>query len=78
MTDAPNKDSADKPRAGWAPSASTAGSGLGGSVAVIVLAILHQSFHITVDLETASAITVVCCTLAGYIPASGRTQVPPS
>ena len=61
-----------------APSASTGGTGIGGSIAVIVLSILHQHYHITVDLETAAAITAVCCTLAGYLPSSGRQQAPPT
>ena len=70
MTDQPSK-----PRASFIPSASTGGSALGGALAVIVLATLHQGLHWDIDLETAAAITTICCTIAGYIPQSGRTQL---
>lgn len=59
------------PVPGWQPSNSTVGSGIGGSVAIIVIAIL-EGFHLSVSGSLAAAITTLCAALAGYLPASGR------
>lgn len=59
------------PVTSWTPSGSTVGSGIGGSVAIIVISIL-EGFHLTVSGSLAAAITTLCAALAGYLPASGR------
>lgn len=59
------------PVPGWQPSGSTVGSGIGGSIAIIVIAIL-EGFHLSVSGSLAAAITTLCAALAGYLPASGR------
>jgi hypothetical protein len=62
---------APNPVPGWQPSGSTVGSGIGGSVAIIVISIL-EGCHISVSGALAAAITTLCAALAGYLPASGR------
>jgi hypothetical protein len=62
---------APNPVPGWQPSGSTVGSGIGGSIAIIVIAIL-EGFHLSVSGSLAAAITTLCAALAGYLPASGR------
>ena len=59
------------PVPGWQPSGSTVGSGIGGAIAIIVIAIL-ESYHIPVSGALAAAITTLCAGLAGYLPSSGR------
>lgn len=59
------------PTSGFTPSGSTWASGLGGSLAIIVIAILEGS-HITVSGSLAAAITTLCAAVAGYLPSSGR------
>jgi hypothetical protein len=59
------------PVPGWQPSGSTVGSGVGGAVAIIVIAVL-ESYHLPVSGALAAAITTLCAALAGYLPASGR------
>lgn len=58
---------------GFRPSGSTLGTGLGGSIALVVIAALG-GFHVTVSPELASAITVICAAFAGYLPSSGRSS----
>lgn len=55
------------------PSGSTLASGLGGALAVIVISALG-GLDVKVSPELASAITVVCATVAGYLPSSGRSN----
>lgn len=59
------------PIPGLQPSGSTIGSGLGGAVALVVIAIL-EGYHVPVSGSLAAAITTLCAALAGYLPASGR------
>ena len=59
------------PTSGFQPSGSTIGSGIGGAIAVVVIAALGAA-HVSVSPELASAITVLCATLSGYLPTSGR------
>ena len=65
-----------KPQVTWTPNVSTASTGLGGALAVIIISVLHQSLHWEVSPELAVSIGVVCATLAGYLPASGRNPPP--
>lgn len=58
------------PVPGLTPSGSTVGSGIGGSIAIIVISIL-ETYH-PVSGALAAAITTLCAALAGYLPASGR------
>lgn len=63
--------STPNPVPGYTPSGSTIGSGIGGSIAIIVISIL-EGFHLTVSGSLAAAITTLCAALAGYLPRSGR------
>lgn len=62
----------DNPNPGWQPSGSTIGSGMGGALAVIVVAMVQSLAKVTLDVVTVSAITTVCSTLAGYFFEGGR------
>jgi hypothetical protein len=53
------------------PSGSTIASGIGGSVAAVVIFILGQ-FGITLPAGVEAGLAIVVSTLAGYLPASGR------
>jgi hypothetical protein len=61
------------PQKSLTPNASSVGSGLGGSVAVIVIAILG-AFHVVISPEVAAAIAAVCSFVVGYIPGAGRAD----
>lgn len=60
------------PGPGLKPSSSTVGSGVGGALALIVISIIG-AFHYNISPELAASITLICGTLAGYLPASGRS-----
>lgn len=53
------------------PSGSTNASSVGGSLAIVLVALLTQ-YHITVDPVTAAAIATLCSAGLGYLPKSGR------
>ena len=59
------------PKAGLMPSDSTSLSGLGGAVAVIIIAALGAK-GITFPAGMEAAIAVIVSTLLGYLPPSGR------
>ncbi len=59
------------PTPGGMPSGSTIASGIGGSVAAVVIFILGQ-FGITLPAGVEAGLAIVVSTLAGYLPASGR------
>jgi hypothetical protein len=56
----------------FVPNVSTVSSGVGGSIAIIVLAIVHQYMKVDITPELAVAVGAVCTFIAGYIPPSGR------
>jgi hypothetical protein len=60
---------------GSAPSGSTNATLVGGSLAVITLAILHAK-GITLGPDVEPALAVVFASIAGYIPRSGRSRPP--
>lgn len=63
----------DVPKASsWKPNVSTTSSGIGGSVAVIAISILHAYTKIEITPELAVAVGGICTFIAGYIPNSGR------
>ncbi len=53
------------------PSGSTISSGVGGAVAVIIVAVFHV-FGINFPAGVEASIAVVITAIAGYIPPSGR------
>jgi hypothetical protein len=55
----------------YAPSSSTNASSVGGSLAIVVVAILTQ-FGVPVSPITAAAIASLCAAVLGYLPKSGR------
>lgn len=59
------------PAPGAAPSNSTVASGGGGAAAIVVVFVLNH-YGWNVDGVTAVAFGVLCSTLAGYLPATGR------
>lgn len=62
----------DPPKQSWKPNVSTTSSGLGGSLAVIAITILHSYTKVEITPELAVAIGSVATFIAGYIPSSGR------
>ena len=63
------------PPSGFTPSASTGASGIGASVAAIVIYLLSLK-GITFPAGLEAAIAGLFTTLAGYIPKSGRQLSP--
>ena len=62
----------EQERKGFMPSASTGASALGGALATLIMAWYHASHHVDFSPETGIALGVICTTLAGYLPQSGR------
>jgi hypothetical protein len=62
----------DPPKQSWKPNVSTASSGIGGSIAVIAISIIHAYTKIEITPELAVAVGGLCTFIAGYIPSSGR------
>lgn len=64
----------DLPKApsSWKPNVSTTSSGIGGSLAIIALTVLHSYTKIEITPELAVAIGSVATFIAGYLPSSGR------
>ncbi len=62
----------DPPKQSWRPNVSTTSSGIGGSIAVIAITILHSYTKIDITPEFAVAIGGLCTFIAGYLPSSGR------
>jgi len=60
------------PQPGWQPSGSTLGSGAGGALAVVIVAIVNSYATHALDVVTVAAITTLCSTLAGYFFEGGR------
>ena len=67
----PNDDN-NGSKKGFAPSASTGASALGGSLALVIMSWFHATHHVDFSPETGIALGVICTTLAGYLPTSGR------
>lgn len=62
-----------EPPVGWTPTGSTVLSGLGGAIAVVLIAAYDKLTNTTIDPVTSSAITLICCSLINYIhPDGGR------
>lgn len=66
MPDLPSKPSS------WKPNVSTTSSGIGGSLAIIAITVLHSYTKIEITPELAVAIGTVATFVAGYLPTSGR------
>lgn len=60
---------------GVIPSGSTVATGLGGAIAIVVIAILKQK-NIDLGVEADVSLAVIFNTLLGYFPKSGRARPP--